>query len=71
MIYVGTFGLGTNWSYRLVFLLLCVPALSAAVGERATRHWARATLACLTLTLTMLAPFHLPLGWFFAGQTVE
>ena len=27
LIYSGTFLLGSNWSYRLVFLLLCVPAL--------------------------------------------
>jgi len=26
-IFVGTFGLGANWAYRLCFLLLCLPQI--------------------------------------------
>jgi hypothetical protein len=69
LIYAGTFLLGSNWSYRLVFLLLCVPGLwqSARLGR--VRWWARASLAAIGLILW--APFHLALGWFFLHETVE
>jgi hypothetical protein len=68
LIYGGTFLLGHNWSYRLVFLLLCVPFLWQARRVVALRVWATAALAGVGVML--LAPFHLPIGWFLAHQAV-
>jgi len=66
LLYAGTFLLGSNWSYRLVFLLLCVPFLWHARRVPALRTTALVALAGLGLQL--LAPFHLPLGLFFVQQ---
>ena len=68
LIYAGTFLLGSNWSYRLVFLLLCVPALWRAGTVPRARPWAGAALAGVMVML--LAPLHLGLGWFLAGEGV-
>lgn len=66
LIFGGTFLLGSNWSYRLVFLLLCVPFLWHARRTPALR-WA-AHLGLAGIGLQLLAPFHLPLGLFLAHQ---
>lgn len=66
LIFAGTFLLGSNWSYRLVFLLLCVPFLWHARRTPALRLGAHLGLAGIGLQL--LAPFHLPLGLFLAQQ---
>jgi hypothetical protein len=66
LIFGGTFLLGSNWSYRLVFLLLCVPFLWHARRTPALRLGAHFALAGITLQL--LAPFHLPLGFFLVHQ---
>lgn len=66
LIFSGTFLLGSNWSYRLVFLLLCVPFLWHARRTPALRFGAHLGLAGIALQL--LAPFHLPLGLFLAHQ---
>ncbi len=68
LIFAGTFLLGNNWSYRLVFLLLCVPFLWQARRLPALRIWA--TVALAGVGVMLLAPFHLPLGWFLAHQAV-
>jgi hypothetical protein len=46
-VFLGTFVLGSNWDYRLSFLLFCVPLL--ATLERAALR--RALLVCLVLAL--------------------
>lgn len=58
-VFLGTFVLGSNWDYRLVFLLFCVPLL--ATLENAA--WRRAVLASLVLALN-----HSALGTLF-GMT--
>jgi len=66
LIFAGTFLLGSNWSYRLVFLLFCVPFLWHARRAPALRWGANLGLAGVGLQL--LAPFHLPLGTFLVHQ---
>lgn len=68
LIFPATFLLGSNWSYRLVFLLLCLPALGRAMVRKEARGWAGAALA--GIVVMMLAPFHLGLGWFLVRETV-
>lgn len=52
-IYIGTFFIGSNFDYRLVFLLLTIPQLIQWVQERQalTRRLAKITLAALYLSL--------------------
>lgn len=57
-IYVGTFLLGNNWDYRLMFTLFCVPQLAdwslagaADPADGALRTAARVTLAALLASL--------------------
>lgn len=66
LLYAGTFLLGSNWSYRLVFLLLCIPFLWHARRVPALRTVA--TVGLTGIGLQLLAPFHLPLGLFLAHQ---
>ncbi len=63
-VFLGTFVLGSNWDYRLVFLLLCVPLL-VTLQSTAFR---RALLAILLVSLN-----HSALGtWFgLAGYAVN
>lgn len=69
LIYAGTFALGANWSYRLVFLLFCVPLLVEGVRRPGLRCW---SWGCATgIALTMLSPFTLGLAPFLAQQTVN
>ncbi|MBL9202189.1 MAG: hypothetical protein JNL39_16890 [Opitutaceae bacterium] len=68
LIYAGTFFLGHNWAYRLVFIALCVPWLWRMARVPGARLWAVATLSGVAVTL--LAPFHLSLGLFVAQQAV-
>jgi hypothetical protein len=65
-IYGGTFILGANWAYRLVFLLFCLPLLWRVVQDPALRVWAVAVIAGIGVIL--FAPFHLPLPLFLAVQ---
>lgn len=58
-IYAGTFLLGNNWDYRLMFTLFCVPQLAewaqglAGAAARVPRGLARLTLAALLVSLWM------------------
>jgi hypothetical protein len=59
-IYAGTFLLGNNWDYRLMFTLFCVPQLAewargagAAATAGVPRPLARLTLAALLVSLWM------------------
>lgn len=64
-VYVGSFALGANFNYRLIFLLLPVPqlvALSSSSGR--LRKWAITTL--IVLALVMIAP-SIPSGAIFAA----
>ncbi len=64
-IYAGTFLLGNNWDYRLMFTLFCVPQLAewargmAGVAGAPARGIARLTLAALLLSLWMQFLFRL------------
>lgn len=60
-IYVGTFVLGANWDYRLVFLLFTLPQLLAW-----TRHqdWLVSRTSALTLIVTYASLWHLTLERF-------
>jgi hypothetical protein len=49
MIYVGTFFLGNNWDYRLIFLLFTVPQLVEWAIESPARKPARWTTASLVI----------------------
>ncbi len=69
LVFAGTFALGANWSYRMVFLLPCVPLLVEALQSRGWRIWG-ATGLTLTL-ITLWAPFHLEWPWFFLVQGCE
>ncbi|MFI5357543.1 MAG: hypothetical protein ACHQ4G_09425 [Opitutales bacterium] len=69
LIYAGSFGLGANWSYRLVYLLFCIPWLGQAVRKPQIRIWAGMCL--LLIGVTMLAPFQLTAGWFYLVQAGE
>lgn len=68
LIYGGTFMLGSNWSYRLVFLALCVPLLWRATQTPALRAWGAGCLA--GIAVMFLSPFHLPLGLFLGQQAI-
>jgi hypothetical protein len=54
-IYVGTFMLGNNWDYRLMFTLFCLPQLAdwARDHRRQVARAARLTLAALLASLWM------------------
>jgi hypothetical protein len=56
-VYVGTFTLGANFSYRLVFILLGIPFLLGLAREPAgsAAIWSRATLAIILIV--MFSPF--------------
>jgi hypothetical protein len=49
MIYVGTFLLGNNWDYRLIFLLFTVPQLVHWATDSSARKPARWTLAAMVI----------------------
>jgi hypothetical protein len=68
LIYAGTFLLGHNWAYRLVFLLLCVPGLWRLAAAPATRRPGRLLLAGVAVML--FSPFRLGFGWFLAREVV-
>lgn len=68
LIYGGTFLLGHNWAYRLVFLLLCVPGLWRLAAVPATRWPGRLLLAGVVVMLA--SPFRLGFGWFLAREVV-
>lgn len=63
-VFLGTFVLGSNWDYRLVFLLFCVPLLATLESTM----FRRALLAILLVSLN-----HSALGtWFgLAGYAVN
>ncbi len=52
-VYAGTFLLGANWDYRLIFALFLVPQLAAWAGggDAVLRRWARGLLAALFVAL--------------------
>jgi len=65
-VYAGTFWLGHNWNYRLVFLALALPWLVRAAEQAETRRGAAAVLAAVAIVL--LSPGQLPPGWFLARE---
>jgi hypothetical protein len=49
-IFLGTFALGTNWDYRLIFLAFCLPLLFRLRGDGNTlRAWAGIALTLILL----------------------
>ena len=63
-VFLGTFVLGSNWDYRLVFLLLCVPLLATLEST----PFRRALLAILLVSLNHSA---LGTGFGLAGYAVN
>ncbi len=62
-IFIGTFFLGNNWDYRLMFTLFCVPALS---------HWAQShsklrTPARIALISLLISCWYLVIDRLFGG----
>lgn len=53
-IFVGTYFLGNNWDYRMIFLALTLPQLLAWARGGALRRVSRATLAAILLSSTSL-----------------
>ena len=51
-IYVGTFLIGTNWDYRLIYLLFTIPQLLSWTGS--PQRWIRC-IAAMTVTCTMVS----------------
>jgi hypothetical protein len=49
MIYIGTFFIGNNWDYRLIFLLFAVPQLVEWAIESPARKSARWTMVSLVI----------------------
>jgi hypothetical protein len=70
MIYVGTFFIGNNWDYRLIFLLFAIPQLVEWAAESPARNSARWTVGFLVIAcwyLIYLDIFDiLPIGRYFA-----
>ena len=49
-IYLGTFILGNNWDYRLIFLILCIPQLSSWITSANQRlKWCSRAALCTIL----------------------
>lgn len=66
-IYATTFLLGANWDYRLIFLLLTIPALAAwsVTAQAQLRRWSRCTLVAIFLSLWHIVL--LAIGPYIAG----
>jgi hypothetical protein len=70
LIYTGTYMLGSNWSYRLVFLLICVPGLWTIAGGAGRVRWA-ARVALGAIVLSCFGPVHLSVVAFVGLQLVQ
>jgi hypothetical protein len=66
ILYVGTFFIGNNWDYRLIFLLFAIPQLVEWATESPAQKTARWTMVSLVIAcwyLINLALFgHFPVG---------
>ncbi len=56
LIYIGTFFLGNNWDYRLIFLLFVIPQLFAWTSSSRAARW---TLVALILSCWYLVTFRI------------
>jgi hypothetical protein len=65
-VYAGTFWLGHNWNYRLVFLALTLPWLARAAEQAHSRRGAAVVLAAAAIVL--LSPGRLPLAGFLGRE---
>jgi hypothetical protein len=65
LIFVGTFALGSNWDYRLTFLLLALPGSFAAAGGAWGQGWVArlGALACGCLLVALWAGGSFPRSW--------
>jgi len=70
LVYTGTYMLGSNWSYRLVFLLICVPGLWSIAGEGGPVR-RQAGVALGAIGVSCFVPVHLPLVAFVGLQLVQ
>ena len=52
-IYLGTFVLGNNWDYRLVFLILCIPQLASWVASSSRRIKWLSMIAVFAMIVSM------------------
>ena len=55
-IYLGTFILGNNWDYRLIFLILCIPQLSSwmASASQSIKWCSRVALCAMLVSMWYL-----------------
>jgi hypothetical protein len=69
MIYVGTFSIGNNWDYRLIFLLFAVPQLVEWAIEPPARKPARWTIVSLVIACWYLINLYI-FGFFPMGEYI-
>jgi len=69
MIYVGTFFIGNNWDYRLIFLLFTIPQLAEWATESSARKSAAMTITAMVVACWYLVQSHLA-GITSGGQTI-
>jgi hypothetical protein len=65
-IYIGTFLLGSNWDYRLIFLILTIPQLAVWVKAPA-RH--ASVISILVMSAMLLSMWYLKIAWYIGGLT--
>ena len=71
-IYLGTFLLGNNWDYRLMFLLFTIPQLTAWARSRANRTSRIATTVIAAILISMwYLIFRWVLGFIPAGDVIS
>ncbi|HEY7159734.1 MAG TPA: hypothetical protein VH815_00680, partial [Acidobacteriota bacterium] len=61
-IYVGTFFLGNNWCYRLMFLIFTIPQLLSWRNDAGRRVVSLTTLICIIVSCWSLWSFSLPVN---------
>lgn len=67
--YVGTFFLGSNWGYRTVFLLFCIPLLcSESDHTKSSTRWPRTSLVVAFLILGLMWTLGQTLGALVVSQ---
>jgi hypothetical protein len=69
-IYCGSFLLGNNWRYRLVFLVLTFPYLLDSLASPDSRKRWRVVVTAVIL-ITFCGPLHLPRAFFVLQQASD
>jgi hypothetical protein len=69
MIYIGTFFIGNNWDYRLIFLLFTIPQLTEWATRSTAKKYAIGTIIALIVACWYLVQSHI-LDFTSLGQPV-